>query len=400
MGNNKKKVIKRSIKSPFKVYISLGIFALVVFALVEYRIYNKEEKYLVNEGTIEYTTSGSAYIIKNETLIDIDTSKLLSLSVSEGSRVSKNNIVAAYRELEYKEYQAKLAELDAQILNAMKDINIEYSVDISNLERQVVNNIQNSQGVSSVIEMEENKNNINSILSRRAYMIGELSPKDAYVKSLIDQRKKLQSQIEASASNIKAPIGGIVSYTVDGLEDKLKVENVFKLSYDDVKEYVSKREEISSSKIRITSNYEAYILARIGDVDTKYIEEGKKYQINVVSAEHASLYGEIVKKTETEEGCDVLFRVTNGVENIVDIRECEIEIVWTSYEGLIVPIKAITEGEDGKSYVKIITRGEYIDIPVNIDQKNDTYAIVSNYERENPNQYILERYDQVVIMGK
>ena len=93
----------------------------------------------------------------------------------------------------------------------------------------------------------------------------------------------------------------------------------------------------------------------------------------------------------------MLFRVTNGVENIIDSRECEIEVVWTTYEGLVVPIKAIKEDATGKKYVTILTRGDYVDIPVKIQRKNNTYAIVENYEKKSINDYILERYDQVIM---
>ena len=392
-----KNVSGRIKKTTPKVYAILVLFCVIVVSIVLYRIYNNEEKYLVDEGVIKYTTTSNAYIIKSETVIDIDANKILVPSVSEGARVSKNNIVATYRGAEYQEYQEKLKQLDLEILNAMKDINVEYSVDISNLETQVVNMISNAQGTSSMIDMQESKTNINNILSKRASMIGELSPKDAYVKELINKRKSIESQMASSTSNIKAPIGGIVSYTVDGFEDKLTKNNVLKLNYEDIKEHVSHKEDISANKIRITSNYEAYILTRISDVQEEYIKEGNMYEIAVVGTEQAVLNGEIVKITKTEQGDEVLFRVTNGIENIVDTRECEIEVAWTSYEGLIVPNKAIFKGQDKKDYVRIITRGDYVDIPVKVEEKNKTYSIVSNYEQEKPNSYVLERYDQVVI---
>ena len=74
--------------------------------------------------------------------------------------------------------------------------------------------------------------------------------------------------------------------------------------------------------------------------------------------------------------------------------------MWTDYEGLVVPIKAIKEDSEGKNYVTIITRGDYVDIPIKVQRKNRTYAIVENYEKEDINDYILERYDQVVMESK
>lgn len=383
-----------------RVYLLVIFFIVIVMSVILYNTYNKEEKHLVNEGVIEYTTTCVAYIIKDETIIDLDSTKVLVPTISEGSRVSKNNIVATYRGAEYEEYNQKLQDIDNKILQAMKDIDIDYSIEISNLENQVVNSIIAAKNVSSMVEMQEIKNNINDILSKRARIIGELSPEEAYVKELIAQRESLETELKTSSSNIKAPIGGIISYNIDGLEDKLTEESILKLNYEDVKEYVNSANSSSGNKIKIISNYEAYILVRADNVDNKYIEEGKQYKLNIIGAELSEVFGTIIKVTQTEQGYEVLFRVTNGIENIVENRECEIEVVWTTYEGLVVPLKAIKENEDGKNHVTIITRGEYVDIPVKVQRKNNTYAIVENYEKENINDYILERYDQVVLQAK
>ena len=383
-----------------KVHLLVLLFITVVTMLMIYSMNNKDEKYLVNEGRIEYSTSTIGYVAKNETIVDIDTSKVLVPTVSEGSRVSKNNIIATYRGNEYQEHKNKLEELDAEILLAMKDINIDYSIDINNLENQVINTVINSMGVSSMVDMQECKNNVNNLLNKRASIIGELSPQDAYVKELIARRKTLENELTSSASNIKAPIGGIISYTVDGLEDKLNGQTIMNMNYEDAKGYVINREESSSNKIRITSNYEAYILVRVDDVDSEYVKVNEQYELKIMGIKLESLNATIVKATETEQGYEIIFRVTNGVENIVDNRECEVEVVWKAYAGLVVPLKAIYKGEDAKDYVKIITRGEYAQIPVKIKQKNKTYAIVENYEKENVNDYILERYDQVVVSKK
>lgn len=391
--NNKK-------NSSYKSRVLLSVFIITIAIFMIYRMSNKEEQYLVNAGIIEYSTTGIGYVAKNETIIEIDTSKVLVPTISEGSRVSKNNIIATYRGSEYQGYQEKLKELDAEILLAMKDINIDYSIDISNLENQVINSVINSLGVSSMVEMQECKSNVDKILSRRASIVGELSPEDAYVKELIAKREKLEAEILLSESNIKAPIGGIISYTIDGLEEKLTEKTIQELNYEDVKACVKNKQEVSSNKIRVTSNYEAYILIRAENIDGDYINLEDEYELKIVGAELSQIRGKIIKSTPTEQGYEVLFRVTNGVENLIDIRECEVEVVWESYEGLVVPLKAIHKGDDGKKYVQIITRGDYIEIPVKVKQKNKTYAIVENYEKENINDYILERYDQVVISHK
>lgn len=383
-----------------RVYLLVLFFAIFVIGIILYNTYNRVETYLVNEGVIEYTTTGVGYVIKKETVMDIDNSKVLIPTKSEGSRVSKNNIIATYRGSEYEEYQAKLQEIDNQILKAMEDIDVEYSMEVSKLEKQVLDRIVSARKITSIIDMQETRNNINDLLAKRASIIGELSPEEAYVKELIANRKVLEAELNTSSANVTATVGGIISYNIDGLEEKITVDNIMNLNYEDVKEYVNDSSVISNSKIKIISNYEAYILIRADNVDNEYIEQGKKYKLKVMNSEVAELEGTTVKITETEQGYEVLFRVTNGIENIIESRECEIEVVWTTYEGLVVPINAIKESEQGEKYVTILTRGDYVDIPVIVQRENNTYAIVENYEKENINDYILERYDQVVVGAK
>jgi len=392
--NNEKGLNKRR-KS---VYILVVLFIIFVIAIMLYNEYNAEEIYLVNKGVIEYTTTGIGYVIKDETIVEIDSNKVLVSNVSEGSRVSKGNTIASYRGKEYEEHQAKLREIDTQILDAMKDIKLDYSIEISNLEEQAVKSIITTRGSSSMVEMHENINNINSLLRKRASIIGELSPEEAYIKELMNKRETLEEELKKSSSNITAPIGGIISYNIDGLEDKLTKETLMSLNFEDVKGYINANKDISTNKIKIVSNYEAYIMVRVEK--NEYIENGKEYTLKIMGLELNELTGKIIKFTETEQGVEIVFRITNGIENIVENRECEIEIVWTNYQGLVVPVKAIKNGENDKKYVTIVTRGDYVDIPILIKRQNNTYAIVENYEKENINDYILERYDQVVMITK
>jgi len=397
MKKEKIKINKELHPKGKRIYTLLIFFLMIIFSIVLYRTYNREEKYLVNEGIIENSTICVGYIIKDETVIDIDNTKVLIPTISEGSRVSKNNIIATYRGSEYEQYQKKIQEIDNKILKAMEDIQVEFSVEVENLEEQVLNSVILAKGTSSMVEMQENRNNINNLLSKRTQMIGELGPEEAYVKELIAQRETVQKELTESEANVKASVGGIISYNIDGLENKLTKESLINLNYEDVKEYVNNSESIANNKIKIVSNYEAYILVRADNVENEHIKQDEKYKLKVMGSELVELTGTIVKTTQTEQGYEVLFRVTNGIEKIVESRECELEIVWTAYEGLIVPIQAIKEKSDGKEYVTIITRGDYIDIPVKVQRRNNTYAIVENYEKEKINDYTLERYDQVVI---
>lgn len=394
MKKDKKKELRIS-----KISIALFFFCIIAIAITMYIIYNKEERYLVKEGTIDHVTIGQGYIIKNETLIDIDATKVLVPTVSEGSRVTKGNIIATYRNQEYQQYQERLRDIDENILEALKDVKIEYSSEINNIEKQVLNSVIASKGITSMVNMQEQRVHINNLLSKKAALVGALSPEDAYVKQLIRDREQIEKQTKISTANIKATVSGLVSYTSDGLENKLNLSTIDKFNYEDVKNIVNNDKNITNDKIKITNNYEAYILVKASDIEDKYIKEGAKHTIKIIDSEIIIIEGIISRIVTTEEGSEVLFKITNGIENLIENRVMEIEVVWTSFGGLIVPNSAILKDEKG-TYVKILTRGDYIDIRVNVDRKNKEYSIVSNVTPKGKSKtYVLEMYDQVIVNG-
>ena len=61
-----------------------------------------------------------------------------------------------------------------------------------------------------------------------------MSPQGSYLNQLIEERKNYESELNSGAEYVKAPMSGIVSYKVDGLEDVLTPENFSALS----KEYL------------------------------------------------------------------------------------------------------------------------------------------------------------------
>ncbi|MDD2628442.1 MAG: HlyD family efflux transporter periplasmic adaptor subunit, partial [Clostridia bacterium] len=262
MGKNKKKDTRIS-----KISTALFFFCIIAIAITMYIIYNKEEKYLVKEGTIDHVTTGPGYVIKNETLIDIDTTKVLVPTVSEGTRVTKGNIIATYRNQEYQQYQKKLRDIDESILEALKDIKIEYSSEINNIEKQVLNSVIASKGMTSMVNMQEQRVHINNLLSKKAALVGALSPEDAYVKQLIKEREQIEEQSKIATANIKATVSGLVSYTSDGLENKLNLSTIFNLNYEDIKNIVDMDKDIINNKIKITNNYEAYILVKVSGIE-------------------------------------------------------------------------------------------------------------------------------------
>ena len=229
-------------KSINKIYIIIASVILIIIAIILiFILKSKSEQYIVRNGSIETTEVVLGYLIKNEVTIDKDNSKVLVPVIPEGLRVSKDEIIATYKGAEYTNYEETLKEMDKEILELMKDLPTVYSSEVDNIENNIYSLVKESINESSYSKMQEYKQKINSYINKKANIIGELSPSGAKIKELIAKRNEYENQAKKSNDNIIAPMGGIVEYSVDGLEDKLKITSIEKLNFNEIENIVKTR---------------------------------------------------------------------------------------------------------------------------------------------------------------
>ena len=78
--------------------------------------------------------------------------------------------------------------------------------------------------------MQEYKQRINTYVNKRAVIIGTLSPDGAKIKELIEKRNAYELEAKKSTDNIIAPMTGLVTYKIDGLETILAGKNILNLN--------------------------------------------------------------------------------------------------------------------------------------------------------------------------
>lgn len=389
-----------------KYYIILGSICLISLIIVMiYSIGGRTKQYLTEHGRIEKTEITTGYIVKTEKTVEKDQSKVLVPVISEGSKVAKKSIIATYKGEEYKNYEETLASMDKEILERMQELPAEYSSEVTAIEATIFSLVKNSLKETSYNKMQEYKQKINTNINKRAIIIGELSPKGAEIKTLIAKRNKYEEEAKKSNDNIYAPITGIVSYNADGLEEELKLSKINKLSYDKIKELVNTKKEKNSTKIKVVNNYEAYIVIKSKLENLDYMAEGYEYRVRLIENNNYEFIATLERLEQKEDGVEVYFKVSNGIEELVNLRESEVEIVWDSYEGLYVPIETLKKDETtGIYYIWINRYTETKSVPVKVRIQNDSYAVVKNYEAEEleelgiETEYELELYDRVTVI--
>ena len=365
-----------------KIYIIIAtVIILIIMAALLYYIKTSTKQYLVQLGTIEKTEVVTGLVIKNEKTIDKDQSKVIVPVISENSRVSKGEIIATYKGEEYTNYEETLRDMDKEILELMKDIPEVYSSEINTIESYIYTLVKSSEEETSFNKMQEYKQKINSYINKKANIISKMSPTGAKVKTLIDKRNAYEAKAKKSNDNVIAPMGGIVMYSADGLENKLSSKKIDYLKFDNVLKIIKENKTKDSTKIKVVNNYEAYIIVRADINNMGYMLEGVKYTLRLIENSNSEIEAELYKIVKNEDTADVYFKVTNKIEDLVNVRDTEFEVVWNSYEGLLVPNEAIVE-EGNISYINIIRYSDYEKVPVKVRIKNDGYSIVKNYDEE------------------
>ena len=112
-----------------------------------------------------------------------------------------------------------------------------------------------------------------------------------------------------------------------------------------------------------------------------------------------------MKKIEKDEEYNyTIFELNNEIEDLIDFRISNAEVVWEKVEGMAVPKVAIKTDEiGGYSYVTLVYGTQYVNVPIKIVLESDNICIVENLTNEEKEKigvdtsFILEMYDKLVI---
>lgn len=399
-------VTNRTKRTKKYLSISLIILVLLVIGWILFNIFFKNsETYTVVNGYVEKTTDTQGIIIKQENVLELNNNNSIIPLTEQGKRVRKEEAIAIYQNSKYQDYNNQINEIDKQMEILVKDLPEIYSNDISYIENQIEKLGKESRKITSYIKMQEYKTKIDELSTQKVTLLGELSPSGSKVRELIDKRKKIEENYKSSSDNIKAPMSGCVTYKIDGLENNTDIEKVLSYNVNDLNNIFSKYSTNLSNDfgIKIINNFISYIVIKTDN--NEYIKEGNRYYLDFTdnsNFKESAVLSKIVDIDEKNKFC--IFKISNGVENLVDSRIENIKVIWTKKTGMAIPLDAITLNENSNiGNITMIKNGDYITVPIKIILSNENIAIVDNLsdeDKKNNNiqgEYTLEVYDQVLI---
>lgn len=334
--------------------LSLIIFAVIfcIYKIIKLLI-NPTESFLIEQGIIEQSESVTGYVIREEQVIKTSSSeqeKLVQIK-NEGERISVGEEIFRYEAKNEQELNEKIRELNNQIQKAMEGQIEIPSSDIRALDKQIESKINGIQKNNNIQEIKEYKTDINLYITKKAKISGELSPAGSYINNLINQRIEIENQLKNNSKYEKAPSSGIVSYRVDGLEEKLTFQNLDSITsemLEDLHLITGQIVTTSTKEGKIIDNFECYIAVSTKSDEAKKAKIGDNVKLKL--ATNKEIPAEVAKIKEEKDGRLVIFKINQSVEYLTGYRKISLDIIWWKEQGLRVPNSSIIY-ENGLSYI-------------------------------------------------
>lgn len=380
--------MKKNKKNNIKYIIIIAVILLFLLSYVIYGIINliiePTDTFLIENGKISFEEPVQGYIIRDETVIKGENYKNgISQIKSEGEKVAKGDSIFRYYTKGEEDLIKKIEELDVKIREAMEKENDIYSNDIKTLDNQIHKKIYEAGELNDLQKIREYKNELNTLITKKAKIAGEKSPSGSYLKQLIDERSNYENQLNSGSEYITATRSGIVSYRVDGLEEVLKPSNLASLSktmLDDLKlktgEIVSTSEE--SGKVIDNFYCEIACILENENINAAEVKIGSNIKIRLANSREIIAKVEYIAQEENDKSLVVL-KIEDSVEELINYRKISFDIIWWSENGLKVPNKAIKYENEDLAYVIRKSIGYVDKIYVKILKQNDKYSIIENY---------------------
>jgi len=342
------------------------VAAVLVLVFVIHHLYNyiaeKPEYEFVTSGTVEHTIGAKALIVRDEEVITSTVSGDLVTSITEGSRVAKGqrlalvvpeNLASVVSDL--RNVQSQISEVQQEIIARGEVTQAEtiYDTYDDNLI-SVIDGMRFEAMNGNLSNLASYNASVSVILDEREGELEEVDFDDERLTVLRDDEMVYESQLENSAFVITSESPGIISFRLDGMESDLDFETFLEKDAGAVIDAIDEAGSAISSDLyiesgdpvaRLAQNDEQYLSVYLSltDAGVSDFAVGTYHDINVPSEGIAIDDCEVVRCEPDESGMLITFVTTRYVEDLLDLRSVDIEIVISESTGMRVSMSSLTD---------------------------------------------------------
>ena len=389
--------LKTALIASLLVLMALGVMVFTVHHLLDYFAV-KPEMAFIEKGAIEHTIGAKAIIVRSESVISTAATGDLVTQTTEGSRVYAGQKVALVVPEDMQSVvnnlrntQSQISEVQQELISAGSAPEADAIYDEINTSLvPIVDMIRADAMDGNISDMASYMSSISVLINQRETSLSALEFDDERLRELRVDETSYNNQLQNSSAPISTTKPGIISFKLDGLEDELSFNVLLEADPSVIREYINSSTGLITSDLyidqgenvaRIASNEEQYLAVylKAKDASVSDFQVGTLHTLNVRSEGVSIGKCKVERCVSTDDGMLVVFSTTHYVEDLLDLRTADIEIVITETAGLRVPTGSLVDPdyERGVASVYVNNQGFADKVPVIIEDYDREFAIIS-----------------------
>lgn len=399
---------KKKQKRGAQTLITLLLCAVLLF-YVGYQAYRSVfadvETELATMHSVYETIDTEGLVYRTETLIPSANNGYPYFTISNGTRVAKNSVIASvYSDPDSGRINQEIEEIDAQI-NALSVIEADaasgrLSLDnVNSATRNTIYQLIRNSDNGTFSDVDSAQFDILSLLSKKKLVTGKSVNFAQKIKQLEKEKKQLKSSYRSPKSKIYAPVAGYFADHTDGYEKVLKTSELQKLTVEDLQSYLDMDPKNKGNDCgKIVSGYEWYMACILPDHYYNVLGVGKSMSLRMSLVMEEAVPATVYACNKDGNGnIAVVFRCDYMSVELSTIRKEAVQVQLVEHTGLKVPKRAIVIDQNQQAGV-YVRSGNVVSFK-KIEQIYSDPAEYSVCAVVNEEGY-LRMYDDIIVGGK
>lgn len=388
-----------------KIFRALVVIFVAVFIINQ--LVSSLYMPIKTETAVFYTANDgfkiTGQIIRGETLVKSNSDGVLHFVTADGSRVSKNGVIANIYSTESASITVSEIEILKSQISDIEDILSYNDIQAANLDlinsriNESLDDMLFSSSADDFSQMEQLSEELLSATNRKQAALGVTTGLTDRLVSLKKELKELSNSLPSAKGKIRAKESGYFVSKTDGYENVLTTDDLAEITPEFLKGI--KAEKTADNVIgKIVSDYEWYIAATVSINDSMKYKEGQELKLitTVKSSPTLAVRVEKINISQTQENAVIVFACSDMNSELATVRSSVMTVVSKEYSGLKVPKKALRVVDSQKGVY--VQNGMQINfVPVDVVYNSDDYMLC---KKQNDSGNYLKLYDKVVVRGR
>jgi len=377
---------RRRVRFRFFVFLFMAIMGCyyLIYSSARSPVYG-----IVQYGEMLLKDRGDALVIRQESVYEAPEYGRVTFLVAEGEPVEKEAPVAVLYKANYKEelvYQ--LYNVQEKILSYQQENIVQEIIDkdLERVEKEIAGTVASIQIVVRDLQLDnldDYEKRLRSLFDSRQKILNQKMKPDPYLERLYKEESELNRQLEEWKVELVAPESGLISFSLDGMEDILGAKAVNYITIEDFKSFYGKDvwEQEDDGKeakadqpfFKIVQPGKWYVACLISNSQINYVEV-EEVDVSFIGPQVQTIKGRVYRVVEEKGEILVIVEFNEKVEDFINKRSVKVEIS-KNFQGFMVPADAVVTrwGEKG---IKVVRENSETFIPVEVVASDGESAII------------------------